>query len=952
MAKPSEIAAARRRLGLLLAAGGVLLVLLLGLPGLAHLYTELLWFRSAGRSDVFTTILQTRVLLGVGVGVVLVGVLEANLRIAMRLTGELPSLYLRDPGGVARVNVGRIAPTVLRGVSLLIGVIAGVLASQEWPTWLRFRHRTDFGMTDPLFGQDVGFYVFSMPLHEGALTVGLWATVLSFMMATAAHVARGGLVHDGHTFHAHRRSRVHLTVLAALLFLFLAYDAWLDTRDLLFSNTGPVAGASYADVNARLPALRALIGTAIVASILIAASATRQRLVLAVAGVGLYLAVSLLGGRLYPALVQRFSVVPNEAKKEAAFIQHNIDATRAAYGLDDVEERDLTGSLELTLEDIEANRSTVDNIRLWDHKPLLDTFAQIQEIRTYYDFASVDNDRYVLDGMLRQTMLSPRELSTKNLPSRTWINERFTFTHGYGLTLGPVNKATEQGLPVLYVKDIPPVSSAEGIDVTRPGIYFGEMSNDHVFVNTENPEFDRPSGGKNIYSSYDGKSGVWLDSFAIRAAMAARVGSLQILLSDNITHESRVLLHREIRDRVRTLAPFLSYDRDPYMVVREDGRLAWIQDAYTTTRRYPYAEPAQPEINYIRNSVKVVIDAYDGTVDFYATEERDPILSTWRNAFPEMFRPMSELPADLGNHLRHPEDLFRIQTELFSTYHMGDPELVYNREDQWEIPSITRTEGKHRMEPYYTVMRLPGEDDPEFILMLPFTPKRKDNLAAWMVARSDEEHLGQLRVYRFPRDRLVYGPQQVMNRISQDADISRQISLWDQRGSSATLGTLLVIPIEKSLIYVSPLYLRSSGGNIPELKRVIVAYGNEIAMEPTLDRALAAVFRDASGPPTQDAAEREAAASEGDAREAEATEEPEAEATEEPEAEATEEPEAEATEEPEAEREGARLAERARDHFERAEEALQDGDWAGYGEHMERVRSLIQDLAEGSSRAP
>ncbi|MFW6051578.1 MAG: UPF0182 family protein [Myxococcota bacterium] len=949
MARPSELATARRRLFLLLAAGGVLLLLLLGLPGLAHLYTELRWFESVGRGELFTTVLWTRVLLGVAAGALMALVLEINLRVALRVTRRLPSLHLRDPGG-GSMDLGALAPRVLRPVALAAAVVAGIIASRSWSLWLKLQHAASFGTSDPLFGQDVGFYVFQLPVLEAVRTFALWAVVLSLLFSAATHLARGGLVHDGRTFVAHRRTRIHLTALVALLFGLLSYDAWLDTRNLLFSTTGPVAGASYTDVHARLPALRALIGTALVGAVLAVVSATRRRLILLGAGAALYVAVALLGVRLYPALVQRFSVDPNEAVKEAPFIRRNIDASRAAYDLDDVEERDLTGSLELTKQDIEENQATIKNIRLWDHGPLLDTFAQIQEIRTYYDFASVDNDRYEIDGELRQTMLSARELSAESLPNRTWINEHFTFTHGYGLTLGPVNQATEEGLPVLYVKDIPPQSSVEGVEVTRPGIYFGELSNDHVFVKTKNREFDHPSGEENVYSSYDGRAGVRLESLWMRLALAARLGSVKLLLSDDIVPESRVLLHRDIRDRVRTIAPFLAFDGDPYMVVRDDGTLAWIQDAYTMTDRYPYAEPVRPGLNYIRNAVKVVVDAYEGSVDFYTVNGGDPILATWSRTFPGMFRPMDEMPDDLRAHLRHPENMFRIQTEMFTTYHMDDPELVYNREDQWEIPALSQAGSTQQMEPYYTVMKLPGGERPEFILMLPFTPKRKANLSAWMVARADGERLGDLRVYRFPRDRLVFGPQQIMNRINQDADISRQISLWDQRGSDAILGTLLVIPIEESLIYVSPLYLRSAGGRIPELKRVIVAYGNRITMEPTLDGALEALFRgrETLGAPVAGDAE---AADEAPAAEAPVDEAPvDAEAqAEKPAATAPQEDAAGA--ERAAAPEARKLARQAQEAFEQADEALQRGDWAAYGRHMEEVRRLIRQVAAGDAEA-
>ncbi|MFW5921278.1 MAG: UPF0182 family protein, partial [Polyangiales bacterium] len=895
----------------------------------AQVYTDLRWFRTLDRESVFTTILRTKVLLGFGVALVTAVLLVANIHVAVRLSTGLPSLRLQDPN-LAQLDIGAIAPRLLLFAGPVVGLMTGIAAAGHWEPWLLFRNATDFGVADPILGRDASFYVFDLPILEAAQSLAMWIVVLSIVLAGATYFTRGALHWTGRMFSTDVRARRHFSVLFALLFLILAYDAWIATFQLMYSTTGPVRGASYSDVNARLPMLRVEIGAAILGAVLIAVSMTRKRLVLPAVAVGLYLAVSILGVKLYPAMVQRFSVTPNEAVKEAPYIKHNIDATRKAYGLDEVGERDLSAEAQLTRADIENNRTTIDNIRLWDHDQLLDTFAQIQEIRTYYEFQSVDNDRYEVDGELRQTMLSPRELYTDNLPNRTWINEHFTFTHGYGITLGPVNQATEQGLPRLYIQDMPPKSSVEGLDVTRPGIYFGELSNDHVFVQTKNREFDHPSGEENIYATYEGGAGVRVDSQLMKMLLSLRLGSIKLLLSDDVTEQSRVLLYRKVRDRISQVAPFLRFDRDPYMVLRDDGRLAWVADAYTASARFPYAErPDGRLLNYIRNAAKVVVDAYTGEVDLYAAAPDDPILKAWQKIFPGMFQPLEDMPDDLRRHLRHPQDLFEIQTQMFTVYHMNDPELVYNREDQWEIPTIQRGGRSQQLEPYYTIMRLPGEERSEYIIMLPFTPKQKDNLAAWMVARNDGDHLGQMVVYRFPRDRLVFGPKQVMNRISQDADISRQISLWDQHGSQVILGNLLVIPVEESLIYVSPLYLRSEGGNIPELKRVIVAYGNTIAMEPTLDRALDVIFGDARPTKAPDVPAPEPGA-EGEV----AAAEPEAEGA--------------AAAEPEPEPVDAELRLRAKRIYDRAVERQREGDWAGYGEQLEELEEVLEELAEGA----
>lgn len=930
---------AGRNRTLVIALGAVALLLFVVFPIAAHLLTESLWFDSLGRGDVFSTVIWTRIGLGVVVGLIAAAFLYGNLHVATTFSKDLPPMVMRAPdGSVLRLDLRRTIARLGIPIAAVAGLVAGFTASEHWADWLRFRHGGDFGVKDPIFGRDVGFYVFDLPLFERLETIVAGLVVVGILASAAVYAMRGGLVVRGRSVQADKRVRLHLSVLVAALLTTWAFDAWLETARLLYSSTGPVTGASYADVHARLPMLRVQVAVAVVAAVLVLVSATRKRLVLAAGGLILYAAVAFIGVRIYPSLVQRFSVVPNEASKEAPFIRHNIAATRAAYGLDRAEERELTGVNDLTLEDVQANRATIDNIRLWDHQPLLDTFAQIQEIRTYYEFASVDNDRYVIDGVQRQTMLSPRELAVESLPNRTWINERFTFTHGYGLTLGPVNEATPEGLPVLLIKDIPPTTAVRSLEVSRPAIYFGELSNDYALVKTRTREFDHPSGDENVYAEYEGRDGVPLGSTFTRAAVAARIGSLQLLLSNDIDDDSRILLRRNIQDRISALAPFLTLDRDPYMVLRADGRLAWIQDAYTTTDRYPYAEATTDGINYIRNSVKIVLDAYDGNVDFYVADDDDPVLGAWRRAFPAMWKPVAEMPEDLRAHLRHPEDLFRLQAQTMTVYHMQSPELVYNREDQWEIPAIGQADASRAMEPYYTVMRLPGEREPEFILMLPFTPKRKDNLAAWMIARNDGEDIGELIVYTFPKDRLVFGPQQIMNRINQDAEISRQISLWDQRGSQAILGTLLVIPIEESLIYVCPLYLRSSGGRIPELKRVIVVHENRIAMEPTLDAAVARVFGGetvaaAAAPP-------QPAAPEGEAPEAEEQPAPEAEAGATAAATATAEP-------PAAAATPAELTRAARRHYDRAVAAQRRGDWAAYGQELEQLGEVLRRLEAG-----
>jgi uncharacterized membrane protein (UPF0182 family) len=608
-------------------------------------------------------------------------------------------------------------------------------------------------------------------------------------------------------------------------------------------------------------------------------------------------------------MLQRFFVAPNEQVRETPYIGYNIAGTRAGFALDRVVERQLSGEAQLTREDIQRNAATLDNVPLWNEQPLLDTFGQIQEIRTYYDFVSVDNDRYMIDGEYRQIMLSARELNSASLPSRTWINERLTFTHGYGLTLGPVNEVTREGLPVLFIRDLPLTSSVD-LKVTQPAIYFGELSNEHVFVKTATQEFDYPKGDANVFGTYQGNGGVELGGLLRRSMLAMRFGSSDILFSPSLLPESRVLMYRRISDRVRRIAPFLTYDGDPYLAISQ-GRLIWIQDAYTTSTRYPYSTPVRSGLNYIRNSVKVTIDAYHGTIAFHVVDTKDPIAATLASVFPGLLRPLSAMPEDLRTRLRYPQGIFSLQTAMFATFHMTNPATFYNREDQWEIPSIEFGKEARQMAPYYTIMKLPGESGNEFIQMLPYTPRQKDNLAAWMVARSDGANYGQLMVFQLPKQTVIFGPRQVAARINQDQVIAPQITLWNQQGSEVIQGTLLVIPIEESLLYIRPLYLRAAGGRIPELKRVVVAYRNSIVMEETLEAALAQLFP-TTGP-------RRAAAPAGVKAGAQPVEPPAALAIDE-------------------------LVKQAQTHYQRAMQAQREGNWALYGDEIKRLGEVLERI--------
>ncbi len=902
----------------------VILLVFFVVPNFLGLLTDWYWFQEIGFTNIFSTILITKIFLGAAVGILGFVIIYFNLWLAQRLVVSRP-LIVRMPSGVGaqtdmerKLDLTRYINTFALPVSLILGFFLGLAGAGSWETVLKYFNATLFGVQDPIFNRDIAFYFFDLPFIQSCTGLGSWLIVVSLIGSVASYALRGAIAVNNlgpgagimSSFFIDKRAKTHVSILIALFFVLTAFKIYaVRIPNLLYSSAGPFTGARFTDIHAMLPFLKILIFVALAAAILVIININKSGNYLIIAALIIYSVVSIIGGWAYPSLLQKFVIAPNELIKETPFIKHNIEATQRAYALDRIEERNLTGESVLTMADINNNRSTIRNVRLWDREPLLDTFGQLQEIRTYYDFISIDNDRYRFNGDYRQVLLSPRELNPVSLPQRTFINEHLTFTHGFGLTLSPVNEVTPEGLPVLFLKNLPPSSSVESLSVNRPEIYYGELAGNWVVVNTKTKEFDYPSGEENVFADYEGSGGVRIGSIFRKTLFALRFGSLKILLSNDITPDSRIMYYRTIQERVRRALPFLSMDRDPYMVVTKSGELKWIYDAYTTSDRYPYAELVNDtfgslpgnRLNYIRNSVKVVIDAYDGKMKFYIADNEDPIIQTYSKIFKESFAPLSEMDEDLRTHIRYPEDLFAYQTALYTVYHMDEAQIFYNKEDQWQIPVIAsgkQTDSMMR----HMIMKLPGEIKEEFILMIPFTPRGKDNLSAWMVARNDGEFYGQLVVYRFPKQKLVYGPMQITNRINQDADISRQISLWDQRGSEVIRGNLLVIPIEEALIYIQPIYLRAEGGKIPELKRVIVAYENRIAMEETLDSALSAVF---GGRVTQDKDTARIV-----------------------------------KKEPET---GQNVFQQARDHYNRALEAQRRGDWAIYGEEIRKLGDLLRN---------
>ena len=840
------------------------------------LITDWWWYQEVGFTEIFIKSLSAKIIVGFLAGLIAAVFLLINLFFAIRSKISwmvaIPEALIGQPISINDRIVRKLGIVI----SCVIALFIGLIASSSWHDVLKFLQSVQFGQKDPIFGQDISFYVFSLPVYSFGLDLMKTVILISLIACGVIYILRGSLnlssilgkldlskltgkpdsliVKSAKNQASDPRARLHISILLSLFLTTVAIGTYLSLYSLLTSQSGPVFGAAFTDANIMVPILRVSVFVYGLAAVLALFYGISGKITPLLGTISLTVLVGFVS-LIVPSVFQKLVVAPNELVKETPFIKNNIEATRKAYGLDKIEERNISADKPITAEDIASNNLTIKNVRLWEREPLLSTFSQIQEIRTYYEFSSVDNDRYTINNELRQIMLSPRELASDSLPNKSWINERLTFTHGYGAAVGPVNQVTPEGLPVLFVKDLPPKSEVKELTITRPEVYYGEIPNEYVIVKTKSKEFDYPKGEDNVYSTYGGKGGVEINSPLRRLLYAIRFGSLKLFLSSDVTKESRILYYRNIKERVSKIAPFLTFDRDPYLVIAE-GKMYWILDAYTSTNRYPYSQPLPlngGDVNYIRNSVKVVVDTYDGKVTLYQVDPDDPIIKTYAKIFPKTFKKLEDMPKKLISHLRYPEDIFTLQTAIYTIYHMDDPQIFYNKEDQWEIPTIAlgnaaQTENETPiMNPRHMIMKLPGEKKEEFILMLPFTPRGKDNLSAWMVARNDGEQYGKLVAYRFPKDKLVFGPKQVIGRINQDAQVSQQISLWDQGGSQVIQGSLLVIPIEESLLYVRPLYLKASTGKIPELKRVIVAYENKIAMEETLEAGLAKIFGTAEG---------------------------------------------------------------------------------------------------------
>ena len=921
------------------------------------IYPDWLWFENLGFSPVFWTMLLSKFGFGLMIWLLLILIICTNLYAANRFNpggGSGESVKAVDDY-VSQLGLsGRTLTSLLIAFILILSFFIASKGSYQWDILLRYLYQQPFGSTDPIFNRDIGFYLFSLPFYIFVQNGLLVLFILAGLITMGWYLKNGAIQIEGEFSQTAGvpsslpkitiapKARQHLIFLGGIIVLVLAWGYHLKMYGLLYSTQGPAFGASYTDAHIKVLAYRVLIFVSLGFALVLFLNSFKFRTKLILLTAGIWIGAVLVFGALLPVLVQKIVVKPNELAKESPYIAYNIDYTREAYNLNKIKEVKFEVNDKLSAQDLKKHDVTIQNIRIWDERPLLQTYRQIQSIRLYYDFHDVDVDRYRINNQYRQVMLAARELAINKLPpqANTWVNRHLIYTHGYGLAVSPVNEVTSEGLPRLFIKDLPP-SFESDLKIVRPEIYYGEKTDAYVFVKTKAKEFDYPKGDKNVYATYQGKGGIHIKSFFRRLLYAIEFFDPQILFTTYLSPEGKILYNRRIGRRTASIAPFLDYDGDPYLVV-SGGKLYWIQDAYTTSDMYPYSRRSygrfkNKRLNYIRNSVKVTIDAYNGDVVFYIIDKKDPIAKTYSSIFPDLFKPFNKMPADLKKHIRYPKDLFKIQVDTYTKYHMEDSQVFYNQEDLWQIPDELYGDSRQEMEPYYIIIKLPEEEKEEFFLMIPFTPSKKDNMIGWLAARSDLPNYGNLLVYKLPKEKLVYGPMQIEARVDQQTEISRELSLWGQRGSRVIRGNLLVIPVADTFIYVEPVYLEAiqekrelspagapqpgsseksqrrgepvrppqdtRAASLPELKRVIVAFSNRIIMEENLDKALTKILglkispkqlASPSSPQTQGISN---------------------------------------------------IGVLALEHYNKAKDYLRQGNWAEYGRELENLEKLLKEIS-------
>ena len=909
-----------RMLFIILAIILLIVVIFVLLIPFSRFYTDALWYNHLGFQSLFWKMFWAKILMVVVFGALFFAILYGNIVAARKIA---PPQKIDIAGSPLEEFVKRASGTWRRlvGWALLAFAIVAAFASGlgwggKWELVLRYLSRSAFGTNDPIFHKDAGFYMFSYPFQRAIVNWLLASFIFIFVVVAIVYVLMGGIrLRRGPQMLA-PHVWAHMSVILAVIFLLKAWSYRLNMYELLFKKDGVVFGIGYTDTHARMPALWILLVLAVAAAIVLLVNIRYKGWLLPAIAVGSLLVVTIIAGTIYPAIIQTYVVKPNEQRLESKYLKHNIEFTRLGYKINDIQVNQFAADQNLTAGGIARNSATIGNIRLWNPAPLLNTFQQLQSIRLYYVFNDVDVDRYVLDTVYRQTMIAAREMLQSNLPTaaKTWVNQKLVYTHGYAACMAPSNDITSEGNPNLIVQNIPPASSTN-VTITKPQIYFGEKAGNYVVTNTTQKEFDHPSGTKDVYATYTGHGGVKVHSFWRKLLFALRFSDVNLLFSGQIGNNSQVMYNRTVLDRVQKCAPFLRFDSDPYMVVSDDGRLFWISDGYTTNDFFPYSQSTEQLGNYVRNSVKAVVDAYSGDVSLYIVDPKDPVIKTYKKMFPHIFKSFEAMPQDLRKHIRYPEDMFVAQANILCTYHMTNLAQFYGREDQWDVPKMAGTDdtGSQLMSPYYVIMKLPGEQGEEMVLMLPFTPHNKPNMISWLAARMDGEHYGHLINFVFPSGKNILGPEQVEGRIEQEPTISAQLSLWRQAGSQVIRGSLLVIPIEQSLIYVEPLYLQATQIKIPQAKRVVVAYGNSVVMEPTLDRAIARIFQGAPATPVEGATQ-------------------------------TAQPQQKQQEQPQQPSANQSLQQQALDLFNQALEAQKNGDWAAYGNYLKQLQTVLKQL--------
>ncbi len=881
----------------------------------ATVYTDWLWFKSLGYDRLFVRSWAYRIGVGAAFGFFAFFFLAINVYLARKLSPNTRfishNVQLEQFISQTRRYFDQYFTLAAYTGSAVVGVIAGISMASAWESWLQYFFSLPTGTKDPLFGRDISFYFFTLPVVENVLGFLFLLTLVALGLAVFFHLVRGPFNLPQGLRAVYPRGAAHIAVLAGLLMVVISANWWVAAQNLVYSPRGAVFGAGYTDVTVLLPAYRYLLYIGLATALLVVVGGVTRRWFLPIAGLAVLGLTLVIGTAVLPTIVQQYRVSPNEIAKEKPFIARNIKATRKAFGIDKVARKVFPVKNDLTRKTLARNQETIDSMRLWDWRPLKTTYSQIQEIRLYYKFNDVDLDRYVIDGEYRQIALSAREMDVAQLPetARTWVNQHIVYTHGYGVVASPVNEVAGEGLPKLIIKNIPPKSTTD-LKVKRPEIYYGESTNNYVLINTKTSEFDFPAGEKNKYAEYNGTGGIVLSNYLTKLAFAYRFGTIKLAVSEALKPQSRILFNRTIKSRLGALTPFVAYDSDPYLVIN-DGRLFWMIDGYTVSDRYPYSNPTSGGFNYIRNSVKVVVDAYNGSVDFYVADKDDPIIKAYSRAYPGTFKNLDEMDEGLLEHLRYPETLFRTQADVFTSFHMTDPQVFYNKEDLWDTPQEIYQAETQPMDPYYVMMQLPGEKETEFVMILPFTPTNKNNMIAWLAARSDAPHYGELILQTFPKDKLIYGPLQIEARLDQNPEISRQLSLWDQRGSQIIRGNLLVVPVGNSILFVEPIYLQAESGELPELIRVAAGLGEKVVMEESLEEALTALLGEDDAPDDETGdttVDDEAGDIDPDDDESNTTED---------------------------------VVKRAAKALKRAEQAQQEGDWTEYGRQLSILKNLL-----------